>query len=225
MHILIKFAIKVYSNRDNFCFLSHNLPNQIRTNNHSGLYSTITNGKEKNIARFYCTSAALMSHFNPFFITGLTDAEGSFVCIVRKSAGHRLRWRVEVVFQIGLHKRDLELLKLIQAFFGGIGVISTSTNGMCAFRVTSIKQILNKIIPHFDKYNLITQKQADYLLFKQIVTLLEQGEHLKVEGLQAIINIRASLNLGLSKVLKVAFPNTKPVARPFLPLAEIPHPE
>ena len=28
-----KFAIKVYSNRDNFCFLSHNLPNQIRTKN------------------------------------------------------------------------------------------------------------------------------------------------------------------------------------------------
>jgi len=28
---IIKFAIKVYSNRDKFCFLSHNLPNQIRT--------------------------------------------------------------------------------------------------------------------------------------------------------------------------------------------------
>ena len=26
-----KFAIKVYSNRDKLCFLSHNLPNQIRT--------------------------------------------------------------------------------------------------------------------------------------------------------------------------------------------------
>ena len=28
-----KFANKVYSNRDKFCFLSHNLPNQIRTKN------------------------------------------------------------------------------------------------------------------------------------------------------------------------------------------------
>ena len=26
------YAIKVYSNRNNFCFLSHNLPNQIRKN-------------------------------------------------------------------------------------------------------------------------------------------------------------------------------------------------
>ena len=49
--------------------------------------------------------------------------------------------------------------------------------------------------------------------------LMEQGEHLKVEGLQAIINIRASLNLGLSKILKEAFPNTIPVVLPWIPKA------
>jgi len=208
----------VYSNRDKNN-LSHNLPNQIRTNKHLGLYP---------IARFYSTYSYthdLISNLNPFFITGLTDAEGSFVCIVKKSTGHRLKWRVEIVFQIALHKKDLELLKQIQAFFGGIGTISTNPTGMCAFRVTSSKQILNKIIPHFDKYNLITQKQADYLLFKKIVNLIEQGEHLKGEGIQLIINVRASLNLGLSEVLKVAFPNTIPVVRPYISSSEIPHPE
>lgn len=132
---------------------------------------------------------------------------------------------MEVIYQIGLHKKDLELLKLIQTFFGGIGIISTYSNDMCAFRVSSPTQILDKIMPHFNKYNLITQKQADYLLFKKIVLLIAQGEHLKVEGLQAIINIRASLNLGLSEGLKAAFPNTIPVVRPIIPLAEIPHPE
>ena len=96
---------------------------------------------------------------------------------------------------------------------------------MCAFRITSPKQILNQIIPHFDKYNLITQKQADYLLFKQIVMLIEQGNHLNKEGLQEIVNIRASLNLGLSEVQKVNFPNTIPVIRPCIPLTEKPHPE
>lgn len=89
---------------------------------------------------------------------------------------------------------------------------------MCAFRVTSLKQILSKILPHFDKYNLITKKQADYILFKQIVMLVDQGEHLTDLGLQAIINIRASLNLGLSEVLKTAFPKTIAVVRPFIPL-------
>lgn len=218
----------MYSNRDKFFTLSYNLPNQKRTNKQSRLFSAIIKEKEKYIARFYSTSSSaynIDSKFNPFFITGLTDAEGSFVCIVRKSVGHKLGWRVEVIFQIGLHKKDLELLKLIQAYFDGIGIIVTNSNNMCAFRVSSPKQILNKIIPHFDKYFLITQKQADYLLFKKIVMLMERGEHLKLEGLQAIINIRASLNLGLSEVLKAAFPKIIPVVRPLVPKAEILQPE
>jgi hypothetical protein len=47
--------------------------------------------------------------------------------------------------------------------------------------------------------------------------LIIQGEHLKEVGLQSIINIRASLNLGLSEVLNTAFPNTIPIIRPLAP--------
>ena len=121
---------------------------------------------------------------------------------------------MEVVFQIQIHKKDLELLKLIQAFFGGIGVISTSPNDMCAFKVTSIKQILNQIIPHFDKYKLITQKQADYLLFKQAVDFLNLKARSNIEGILKIISIKASMNLGLSDSLRVNFPNILPVPSP-----------
>jgi len=69
-----------------------------------------------------------------------------------KKCSHKLGWRVEVIFQIELHKKDLELLKLIQTYFDRIGIIVTNSKDMCAFRVNSPKQILNKIIPHFDKY-------------------------------------------------------------------------
>lgn len=50
---------------------------------------------------------------------------------------------------------------------------------------------------------------------------MERGEHLIEEGLQAIINIRASLNLGLSEVLKAAFPNTMPEVRPLIPQKKV----
>ena len=68
--------------------------------------SDFTNRKTKIIkARLYSTSSTIINSLNPFFITGLTDAEGSLVCIIRKSTGHRLRWRAVVVFQIALHKK------------------------------------------------------------------------------------------------------------------------
>jgi len=84
---------------------------------------------------------------------------------------------------------------------------------MIQFRVTSLKD-LTVIVDHFDKYPLITQKWADYQLFKKAVEIMNRKEHLTSEGLQEIINLKASMNLGLSDELKVVLPNTNQVSRP-----------
>jgi len=38
--------------------------------------------------------------------------------------------------------------------------------------VNSLKDLIEVIIPFFDKYPLITQKQGDYILFKQAIELI-----------------------------------------------------
>jgi len=89
--------------------------------------------------------------------------------------------------------------------------------------VTSL-QDLKQIIAHFDQYHLMTQKRADYILFKRVVEIMLTKGHLKSEsesvptegGLQEIISIRASMNYGLTDELKAAFPNIIPVARPLI---------
>ena len=146
----------------------------------------------------------------PWFITGFTDAEGCFLIIIRKEPKYKLGWRLEPNFIINLHKKDIEVLKLIQSYFEGVGRIGKERNGCCDFTVGSINQILIKIIPHFDKYPLKTKKFSDYLLFKKVVGMMRQKEHLTIEGLHKIVAIKASLNLGLSDKLKVAFPNVIP---------------
>lgn len=60
------------------------------------------------------------------------------------------------------------------------------------FRVSSIKD-LKMIIKHFDSYPLITNKQADFLLFKQAVNLIENKEHLTHKGLLELVGIKAVL--------------------------------
>lgn len=82
------------------------------------------------------------------------------------------------------------------------------------FSVKSLADINNKIIPHFDKYPLISQKLADYILFKQALEFVNRKEHLTPEGLQEIVNLKASMNRGLSETLTAVFPNTEPVPRP-----------
>jgi|SRR4030095_4834136 hypothetical protein len=116
--------------------------------------------------------------------------------------------------QIKMHERDRPLILSIQNFFGGIGYISKSNNIFTVeFRVSTLKDIVNIIIPHFDKYPLITKKYYDYILFKQVILFMLSKVHNTLEGLQEIINYKASINLGLSKKLKEAFPLTVPIKR------------
>ena len=102
----------------------------------------------------------------------------------------------------------------IKYSLGGVGNIANLGKDGILYQVTSLQDLTNVIIPHFDKYPLITQKKADFELFKRVVDIMNRKGHLSSEGLQEIVNIRASLNLGLSDVLKAAFPNTNLATRP-----------
>ena len=155
-----------------------------------------------------------LSSLHPWFITGFVDGEGSFMVSILKNPKVRSGWQIQSVFQIALHKKDIELLKLIQAYFEGIGKIAKHEKDSYSYRVHSLEEILDKLLPNFDKHPLVTQKLADYLLWREIILMMQRNEHLTDEGLQAIVNMRASLNLGVSDELKAAFPNIIPVSKP-----------
>ena len=142
---------------------------------------------------------------------------------VLKSNTTKTGWYVNVRYKITLHIKDLKIIKSIQEFFGGKGniVISKDT---CTFRVDSLKDIIEIIIPHFDKYPLITQKLADYILFKEVVYIMNSKKHLKMEGLMEVLSIKAGMNLGLSKSLVESFPDVSQKARPWIINKDIPDP-
>ena len=116
-----------------------------------------------------------------------------------------------------MHEKDLDLLKKIQSYFG-VGYLSKPASNMIQYRVQAVKD-LKVIFQHFDKYPLISQKQGDYLLFKNVLDLIENKEHLTMEGLRKILAVKASMNNGLSDVLKVAFPGIVPVNRDKIPIS------
>jgi hypothetical protein len=159
---------------------------------------------------------------NPWFWTGLIDAEGSFSIIIDRNQIRKLGWRVQSKFQIGLHKRDYNLLILLQEHFKGIGSIHVdSKQNRVNFSVDSVKD-LAILINHFDKYPLLTQKRADFILFKEVVKLIKNKQHLSLDGLKQIVNIKASMNLGLSDMLKSEFYGFVPVCRPIIIVKFIP---
>ncbi len=151
---------------------------------------------------------------SPSFISGFSDAEGSFVVTILKNPRYKIGWNVQARFQIKLHEKDRALLLLIQNYFGNIGYISKiNDKSTVEFRVSDITSLNNIIIPHFEKYRLITNKYKDFIIFKQIVSLMSENKHTTLEGLKEILEYRASLNWGLSKTLKESFPSIVPVKR------------
>jgi hypothetical protein len=169
--------------------------------------------------RTFTTSSLITSTeavVHPYFITGLTDGEGCFLITVLKNQKLKTGWEVQLIFQINLHKKDHTLLKLIQSSFYGVGSITKHGKDSIKYRVASA-QDLAVIINHFDKYPLITQKNNDYLLFKEAFDLVKSKKHLTIEGLHKIVAIKASMNRGLSDELKADgcfAPNIIPVERP-----------
>lgn len=106
-----------------------------------------------------------------------------------------------------MHEKDRDLILIIQEYFGGIGYISNPNNNLTVeFRVSTIKDLTKVIVPHFDNYPLLTKKYLDYLSFKNIINLMLKKEHSGLQGIQKIVNNKASMNLGLSNELKKAFP-------------------
>jgi len=159
------------------------------------------------------------SQLNPWFVTGYADAESSFMLLISKNNKCKTGYSVLVRFSICIHKKDYELLEKVASFFG-TGKIDKGTDKSVLFRVTSFKDITEKIIPHFDKYPLITQKLADYNLFKLAVEIINRKEHLTPDGFQKILSIKSKINLGLPTNLKSALVENSGVERPLVLLPE-----
>lgn len=167
----------------------------------------------KPVKRFYSTKSK-DSILPPYWVTGFTDGEGSFSLKVSSSSSTRSGYNVTPEFKIELHNRDILLLRKIHTFFG-IGTINEYVDrNKASYSVQSAKDIAKKIIPHFDKYPLLTQKRADYLLFKEAINLLLTGKaRSSLEGMYEIMSIKGSMNRMLSDKLKINFPNLKSVPR------------
>lgn len=155
-----------------------------------------------------------INNLNPYFVTGFCDAESSFIISISKNSRYTLGWNVKLVFSIHLHSKDLDSLYLIKRFFG-VGNVTVHGDSVI-YQVVRLSDLLY-VIEHFNNYPLITQKYADFLLFKRAYDLINNKVHLTEAGLHKLISIRAYINKGLPERLGVAFSNIIPISRPQVP--------
>ena len=179
-------------------------------------YERLKFKKSGDSHRFFSTQVKIpkASLFDPWFVTGFTEGEGCFHLSVTGNNKLKLGWRVRVFLKSPRMKKIKTYWKIKKKFFG-VGPISKLGEKSLQFKVFAEKDFY-EIIKDFDKFPLITQKKADYELWKQVFNIIKNKEDTTQEGLNKIISLRASMNRGWSDKLRLAFPNIIMAQRPLL---------
>lgn len=127
--------------------------------------------------------ALINTGLDSMWVTGFSDGESSFSVSVSRNKFSKCGIKFIPAFAIELHAKDLNLLYNIQKFFQGVGKIRIiKSKGHAVYVVSSIHELESVIIPHFTKYPLLTIKRINFLLFKDIISLMYNKSHLKLKG-------------------------------------------
>ena len=130
---------------------------------------------------------------NAQWIVGFVDGEGCFHIGINKNQEMTLGVQVLPEFTVVQHQVDEQVLYGLKDYFG-CGVVRKNHETRKCYRVRGHHNLLNKILPFFEKHQLKTRKRVDFAKFRKVVRLMDQQEHLKAEGLEKIRRIKSAMN-------------------------------
>jgi len=150
---------------------------------------------------------------NPFWVSGFTSGDGSFHLNIKKTSNRVSR--VSVRYSINLNIKDIEVLKDLASYFNSLKKPNDLVNKLflvpplgsthlrkkvnisnktVSFQVTKISDLIEVIIPFFEKYPIQGVKSLDFLEFKKVAILIRDKKHLSIEGFNKILEIKLNMN-------------------------------
>jgi hypothetical protein len=124
------------------------------------------------------------------WLSGFVDGEGCFHVAINSLSKMTMKYQVLPEFRLVQHERDIEVLEKIRDFLG-VGVVRRNHSDRYELRVRNLKE-LNILIKFFNRNRLMTKKKNDFELFKEIIFLMNNKEHLTLEGIEKIA-VKANL--------------------------------
>ena len=127
-----------------------------------------------------------------WFLVGFTEGEGSFNLSIIKRSDYAHRWQLNLSFNIS--QKEGTLLGLSKEIMQ-CGSIRKRKDGVYAYEVRGINDIVEKVTPFFNHFKLFSQgKRKTFEAFSEIAVMMKNGEHLTVNGLTKILKLRKLLN-------------------------------
>ncbi len=138
-----------------------------------------------------------------YFIAGYVSGEGSFYISAPKSSAGQL----QCGFSLKVRDDDRELVEMVRLALDQAGRIylieakryqyewdGVKRQDAVTLMIRRLSELVNTVIPFFDRYPLRGKKRANYDLWKQAVMMMWNDEHRTREGMAALLEIRAQMN-------------------------------
>lgn len=129
-----------------------------------------------------------------WYVTGFVDGEGCFSVSFTQRAKLKTGIEVRPSFAIGQNKRSLPVLERIHAYFGCGAIRFSRYDQLYKYEVRSIKDLRERIIPHFQRYPLQTSKLQDFATFSWICDEIAASRHLNEDSLAMLIDRAYTMN-------------------------------
>jgi len=156
-------------------------------------------------------SNAEREHINltGYNVTGYWDSEGCFNISIYKDTKKKCGFSVTLSVEFKQHAKSFNLVYALKEYFKDKGSINFSNKDktVLRYKISSIKDIIHLVLPHFDKYPLLSSKQLNYIDFKKAALFINSGKHLTVEGIKDLKSIIKSMNTNRSFLDKWEFCN------------------
>ena len=129
-----------------------------------------------------------------YFVAGFVDGEGSFSVAILKHPKKENQWIINPCFQVYQHQKHREILEICQEVFGTGSIYRKSgVHPVLNFSIDSMRNIVERVIPFFDRYPLVTKQEA-YKIFREIVFAMQKKEHFTKEGFIRLVRLAYSMN-------------------------------
>lgn len=129
-------------------------------------------------------------------MAGFINGEGCFFVDIFKSKTSKIGSAVRLKFSIGQHLRDNLLMESLVDYLGCGRVVYPSSYNHVEYVVSNFRDINEKIISFVQKYRIYGNKVLDFEDFCAASMIIQNKEHLTLEGLEKIITLKSGMNKG-----------------------------
>jgi hypothetical protein len=128
------------------------------------------------------------------YISGYVDGEGCFTVSISPRAKLLVGWEVRPSLSVSQNGDRAEVLHAIQAYFGCGSIRPDRSDKTVKWETRRLEDILDHVVPHFERYPLLSGKRFDFERFAAICNLMAEARHRDRAGLIRIVELAREMN-------------------------------